>query len=214
MTLQGLFITLEGLDGCGKSTQAKMLAEYLVSQGHQVVLTREPGGTALAEAIRNLILTPTAEELDPMAEILLYAAARAQHVKTLIKPALAAGQVVICERFVDSSLAYQGYGLGYDPELIRQVNQTAIGQFEPDLTFLLDIDCDQGTRRVLDRSRDGNQQIDRIEARGTPFHARVRQGYLALAQTNPRIQVIQCLHKDIPQIHAEIRAAVAAKLTA
>ncbi len=214
MTLQGLFITLEGLDGCGKSTQAKMLAESLVSQGHQVALTREPGGTALAEAIRNLILTPTAEELDPMAEILLYAAARAQHVNSLIKPALAAGQIVICERFVDSSLAYQGYGLGYDLELIRQVNQTAIGRFEPDLTFLLDIDCDQGTRRVLDRSRDGNQQIDRIEARGTTFQARVRQGYLALAQSHPRIQLIQCLHKDIPQVHAEIRATVAAKLTA
>ncbi|HEY8463807.1 MAG TPA: dTMP kinase, partial [Bacillota bacterium] len=137
---EGYFITLEGPDGSGKSTQARLLAEYLQKSGREIILTREPGGTPLAEEIRKLILTPTAETLEPMTEILLYTASRAQHVARIIKPALAAGKVVICERFIDSSLAYQGYGLGWSLDLIKTINRLAIGDCRPDLTFLLDND--------------------------------------------------------------------------
>lgn len=201
---QGCFITLEGPDGGGKSTQARLLAEYLEKQGREVVLTREPGGTPLAEEIRKLILTPTAEALEPMAEILLYTASRAQHVQGLIKPALAAGKVVICERFIDSSLAYQGYGLGWDLELIKTINRIAVGDLAPDLTFLLDNDPRQGLQRVARRSDANRTTVDRIEARGVAFQERVRQGFLELAAAQPRIILIKTAQRTITEIHQEI----------
>jgi dTMP kinase len=201
---KGFFITLEGPDGGGKSTQARLLVDYLQKAGHEAVLTREPGGTPLAEEIRNLILTPTAENLAPMTEILLYAAARAQHVQGLIRPALAAGKVVICERFIDSSLAYQGFGLGWDLELIKAVNRSAIGQFMPDCTFLLDNDAENGLARVAQRADATNSGVDRIEARGVAFQQRVRQGYLELAAQEPRIVLIKTTHRTIADIHAEL----------
>ncbi|HYH01585.1 MAG TPA: dTMP kinase [Bacillota bacterium] len=201
---QGCFITLEGPDGGGKSTQARLLADYLEKQGREVVLTREPGGTPLAEEIRKLILTPTAEALEPMAEILLYTASRAQHVQGLIKPALTAGKVVICERFIDSSLAYQGYGLGWDLELIRTVNRIAVGEFMPDLTFLLDNDPQLGLERVAKRSGENQTTVDRIEARGVAFQQRVRQGFLELAADDSRIILIKTAKRTISEIHQEI----------
>jgi dTMP kinase len=208
----GLFITLEGLDGCGKSTQARFLKEYLIGHGYQTVLTREPGGTPLAEAMRSLILTPTEEELDPMAEALLYAAARAQHVNGLIRPALAAGQIVISERFVDSSLAYQGFGLGRDLELIREINRLALGDFGPDLTFLLDVQVEQGSFRVNHRSHSAKIKPDRIESRGAEFYERVRRGYLELARLEPqRITLIEA-ELTIEQVQTEIIPRVMARL--
>jgi dTMP kinase len=203
---KGYFITLEGPDGGGKTTQAGLLAEYIKQFGYEVLLTREPGGTPLAEEIRRLILTPTEETLQPMAEILLYAASRAQHVQSLIQPGLAAGKVVICERFVDSSLAYQGYGLGWDLELIRQINRLAVGEVMPDLTFLLDNDARLCLDRVTRRSVQIRTQVDRIEARGVEFQERVRRGYLELASREPRMIIIDTSRKDIETVHREMVA--------
>ncbi len=212
MERKGLFITLEGLDGCGKSTQAKRLEEALTQQGYPVLLTREPGGTKLAEAIRNLILTPSREELHPLTEILLYTAARTQHVNFLIKPALKDGKIVICDRFVDSSIAYQGYGLGYDLHIIREINRMAVGAFLPDLTFLLDIDTEQGIHRIQSRSNAGRQAVDRIEARGAEFQAKVRRGFLDLAAQEPRMVLVPSSRRSIEEIHAEMLAIVMSKL--
>jgi len=197
----GCFITFEGSDGCGKSTQAKLLAEYLTSMDYEVVLTREPGGTPLAENIRQVILTPTAETLHPMTEILLYAASRAQHVEELIKPALAAGKVVICDRFIDSSLAYQGYGLGRDLQMVSEINLAAVGAVLPDLTIVIDITVEEALERAISRS---GQIQDRIESRDLQFHQRVRQGFLELAKDNPRMKVLEASGKSIEQIHSEV----------
>jgi dTMP kinase len=206
---KGFFITLEGPDGGGKSTQARLLVDYLQKAGYEAILTREPGGTPLAEEIRRLILTPTEENLAPMTEILLYAAARAQHVQGLIGPALAAGKVVICERFVDSSLAYQGFGLGWNLELIKAVNRLAIGEFMPDCTFLLDNDAENGLVRVKQRAEAANNSVDRIEARGVAFQQRVRQGYLELAAQESRIILINTAGRTIEDIHDELVAELA-----
>lgn len=201
---EGYFITLEGPDGSGKSTQARLLAEYLQKSGREIILTREPGGTPLAEEIRKLILTPTAETLEPMTEILLYTASRAQHVARIIKPALAAGKVVICERFIDSSLAYQGYGLGWSLDLIKTINRLAIGDCRPDLTFLLDNDPRLGLERVTQRSQKDRSGVDRIEARGVLFQQRVREGFLELAKAEPRIILIKTAGRTITAVHQEI----------
>jgi dTMP kinase len=203
---KGYFITLEGPDGGGKTTQAGLLAKYIKQLGYEVILTREPGGTPLAEEIRRLILTPTEEALQPMTEIFLYAASRAQHVHSLIQPGLAAGKVVICERFVDSSLAYQGYGLGWDLELIRRINRLAVGEVMPDLTFLLDNDARLCLDRVTKRSDNVRTKVDRIEARGVEFQERVRRGYLELASREPRMIIINTSQKDIETVHQEMVA--------
>jgi dTMP kinase len=202
----GYFITLEGPDGGGKTTQAELLADYIKQCGYEVILTREPGGTPLAEEIRRLILTPTKEMLRPMAEILLYAASRAQHVQSLIQPGLAAGKVVICERFIDSSLAYQGYGLGWDLEVIRRINRLAVGEIMPDLTFLLDNDVRLCLDRVTRRSDKIRTKVDRIEARGVEFQERVRRGYLELASRDPRMIIIDTSQKEIETVHREMVA--------
>lgn len=209
---KGYFITLEGIDGCGKSTQAKLLYQHLQSKGCRVLLTREPGGTDLAEEIRRVILTPGKEELDPMAEILLYAAARAQHVNNLIKPALDGGQIVISERFVHSSLAYQGYGLGRDLELIREINRLATGGLQPDLVFLLDAAAETSGARVKRRSKLNGHHTDRIEMRGLSFQDRVRTGFLQLAKEDPRIIPINTAGKSVNAIFLEITGIVSEKL--
>jgi dTMP kinase len=201
---KGYFITLEGADGSGKSTQARLLVEHLKALGYSVILTREPGGTPLAEEIRRVILTPSQETLEPLAEILLYAASRTQHVNQLIKPALAEGKIVICERFIDSSLAYQGYALGRDLELIREINQIVVGDLQPDLTLLLDVDTERSVNRINNRSDTTKTQVDRIESRGFSFQEKVRQGYLELAKKDSRIVLINSTQRGIKEIHTEI----------
>ncbi|HEX3045096.1 MAG TPA: dTMP kinase [Bacillota bacterium] len=209
---QGLFITFEGPDGSGKSTQARLLAEDLTTLKFEIVLTREPGGTPLAEEIRRVILTPSAEPLDPLAEIMLYTAARAQHVRQLIQPALAAGKIVICERFVDSSLAYQGYGLGWDREFIKEINRMAIGEFQPDLTFLLDLEITECKRRLTSRTARNKQGADRIESRGVDFQAKVSRGFREIAAANSRIAQVEVTNKTIRAIHSELLNILSSKL--
>ncbi|WP_109207696.1 dTMP kinase [Moorella sp. Hama-1] len=181
---KGLFITLEGPDGAGKTTQMDNLAAYLGRRGLAVERTREPGGTRLAEAIRRLLLEPDYGPVDPRAEILLYAAARAQHVAERIRPALAAGKIVLCDRFADSTLAYQGYGRRLGADLVEQINNLATADLKPDLTLLLDVPVEIGLGR-----RPGG--ADRMEQENLEFHRRVRQGYLDLARREPgRVRLI------------------------
>lgn len=209
---KGYFITLEGIDGCGKSTQSKLIHQRLEAMGYQVLLTREPGGTELAEEIRRVILTPGKEELDPIAEILLYAASRVQHVNVLIKPALEAGQIVISERFVHSSLAYQGYGLGRDLNLIKEINRLATEDIWPDLTFLLDTAAETSGERVRCRAMTNGSDCDRIEMRGLSFQERVRNGYLELAKEDERIVVINTAGKNINTVFTEIAENLSQRL--
>lgn len=201
--MDGILITFEGPDGSGKSTQAKIFAQWLTGQGIKTVLTREPGGTPLAERIRGVLLEPTTEEVDPMTEILLYAAARAQHVSSLIRPELQKGTVVVCERFVDSTAAYQGFGLGYDLETIGRVNAIATQGIKPDWTVLVDVEPETGAERM---GRRGVQ--DRIEARGLNFQRRVREGYLRLAREEPgRVQIFSADREGVSEIQNRIRQA-------
>lgn len=182
----GLFITVEGPDGAGKTTQIKRLEHFFHGRGMTVICTREPGGTPLAEAIRRLLLEPAYTPIDDRAEILLYAAARAQHVAMRIRPALASGVVVLCDRFVDSTVAYQGYGRRLDIEMVRRVNELATGGLLPDLTLLIDVPVDVGLARLRQK-----RDVDRLEGEELEFHRRVRQGYLELWRQEPeRIRLI------------------------
>jgi dTMP kinase len=182
----GLFVTFEGIEGSGKSTHVRLLARALRDAGREVVETREPGGTALGQALRNLLLAPSRTPLEPMAELLLYCADRTQHVAEVIRPALAAGRIVLCDRFSDSTIAYQGYGRGLDLAAVRAFDARARGGLEPDLTFLLDCPPDVGLARVHKRST-----ADRFEQEALAFHEAVRGGFHALAAAAPvRYRVI------------------------
>jgi dTMP kinase len=178
-TRRGLFITLEGGEGAGKSTQAQLLVQRLGNAGYPVLLTREPGGTGLGRWLDGL-LEEGGPALGPLPELLLFSAARAQHVAEVIRPALERGDVVICDRFSDSTLAYQGYGRGLDMELIRALIKAATSTLWPDITLLLDIPPEAGLAR-----KDHERVRDRIGAETVAFHRRVRQGYLALAKEEP-----------------------------
>lgn len=182
--MKGLFITFEGIDGTGKSTQAARLRERLEAAGWHVVHTREPGGTALGRVIRQQFLEASGAGMGVMTELLLLAADRAHHVDTVIRPALERGEAVVCERYTDSTEAYQGYGGGVPVEAVRRVNELATCGLAPHLTFLLDLDPAQAMRRW-------NRALDRVESRGETFYRRVREGYLRIAQACPeRVRVI------------------------
>lgn len=185
--MKGLFITFEGVEGCGKSTQIERLRGYLSDErGLAVVVTREPGGTVVAEAIRRVLLDPAHAGMASITELLLYEAARAQHFRECIAPALAAGEVVLCDRFTDSTVAYQGAGRGLDAAMIAQLNSIAAEGVSPDCTFLLDVPVAVGMERVR-----GRGATDRIERESLDFHEKVRQGYLALAEDAPeRIMIL------------------------
>lgn len=172
----GFFLVFEGPEGSGKSTQIARLRERFEAAGADLVVTREPGGTPAADAIRQVILDPGLE-MGAMTEFLLYAASRAQHVSEVIRPALEAGKLVICDRFTGASLAYQGYGRGLDLDFVRSLNSLVTGGLEPDLTLLLDLDAARGLERVAKRGRQ-----DRLEREGMSFHERVREGFLAEAR--------------------------------
>lgn len=196
---KGLFITFEGTDGSGKTTQIKLLQEYMRTKERQVVLSREPGGTRVSEIIRDIILEPENKEIVPLTEMILYAASRAQHVAEVIDPAIRAGKIVICDRYVDSSYAYQGGGRGMDLKIIADVNRIAINGTVPDITFFLDIDPEISIIRRINSTG-----ADRIEQEKLDFHRRVYEGYKKLSILYPdRIKTIDAT-RSIEEISAQI----------
>lgn len=180
---KGLFITLEGADGCGKTTQLNLLKEYLTSKGYEIVVTREPGGKGLGEKLREILLNYDGEVSD-RCEAFLYLADRAQNIDTIIKPAINSGKIVLCDRHTDSSVAYQGYGREQNIDDINMLNELAVNGVHPDLTIVFDIDTETSMARV-------GAEKDRLESAGIEFHKRVRNGYLEIAKKNPqRIKVV------------------------
>ena len=183
--MKGKFITLEGSEGSGKSTQSALIVEYLKKAGHDVLQLREPGGVKISEAIRNLLLDVKNTDMSSECETLLYMAARAQIVKEVITPALSVGKIIVCDRFLDSTIVYQGYGNGVDIDLIKRLGKFATSGITPDITLLFDIETEEGLSRT-------NATKDRIELRPLEYHKNVRRGYLELAAQDPiRIKVIK-----------------------
>lgn len=208
--MPGVFISFEGVEGCGKSTQIQLLAETLRTNGHQVVVTREPGGTVLGQILRKLLLEPAAP-LAPGAEVLMMLADRAQHIQEVIAPALNAGKIVLCDRFADSTIAYQGYGRKIDLVLLTQLNTFACGGYQPALTFLLDVPVVEGLRRA--QQRRGNASADHFEVESVAFHDRVREGFLAVARAEPdRIRVLDST-RPLEVVRQEIIATIQKRFT-
>ncbi|WP_394649196.1 dTMP kinase [uncultured Deinococcus sp.] len=201
----GLFLTFEGPEGAGKSTQLAALVRRLRAAGHTVTETREPGGTLLGTEVRRVVLDP-ALEMGPLPEFLLYSASRAQLVAEVIRPALERGEVVVCDRYADSTLAYQGYGRGLDLGFLERVTQEATGGLRPDLTVLLDLDPALGLARAARRG-----QPDRLERADLAFHTRVREGFLALAAAEPGRVLVMDATRPENDLSADIWTAVAAR---
>ena len=205
--MSGLFITFEGIEGCGKSTQVAQLQQRLEAAGRTAVVTREPGGTAVSEAIRAIVLNPEHRELRPITELLLYAAARAQHVDEFIHPALESGAIVLCDRFADSTTAYQGAGRSLNSDLIWRMHQVATRGTWPDLTVLLDLPAEAG----LERARQTGA-FDRIEAEPLAFHRAVREEFLRIAsQDAKRVQVVDAT-QPVEAVAAAVWRLVEARL--
>jgi len=202
--LKGWFIVFEGMDGCGKTTQAKLLSDFLSTQGAQYLCVREPGGTVVGDKLRAILLDPETV-LTRWGEVLLLAAARAQLVQDVIRPALARGEIVVCDRYLFSSLAYQGYGLKQNVELVRQVNLEAVGGLMPDWTFFLDIVPEAGLARQANR-----RGLDRIEQRNEGFFQRVVEGYQQLAQDYGLIKLDG--NASMQAIHQQVVATIGNKL--
>lgn len=207
----GLFVTFEGPEGCGKTSQLRLLAAYLCDLGCDVLTTREPGGTPISERVRAIVLDPAHTNMEPTTEFLLFSAARAQHVAEVIRPHLDRGGVVLCDRFADSSLAYQGYGYGLDLEARRAITRFATGGLVPDLTFLLDLPVEAGLRRKAGGRGDA---WNRMEQKQVEYHQRVRAGYLAMAAEEPDRWVTIDATDDMESVQAAIRAAILRALAA
>lgn len=209
-----MFITFEGIEGTGKSTQIALLKEHLEAKGRRVAVTCEPGGSRIGAELRRVLLSLENRDLTPQAELFLYLADRAQHVAQVVRPALKSGAVVLSDRFADSTVAYQGFGRGMDPELLHQLNAVAVDGLWPELTLLLDLDPVIGLERAMARnSREGKTSAEgRFEAESLAFHGRVRQGFLDLAAREPeRIRVVDA--SGTPEaIALTVRALVEARL--
>lgn len=201
--MKGRFISLEGIEGTGKSTQAKLLSDYLKEKGFDVVLTEEPGGTQIGLRIRELLLSVEHKGMTAVTELLLYNASRSQHIREIILPAISRGAIVITDRFTDSTIAYQGFGRGIDPGLIDSIDLIATGRLRPDITILLDLDAEVGLKR--------NKRInktDRLELEDLEFHQRVRNGYHNLAEKEPeRIKLIDA-SAGIQEIHNRVSSII------
>ena len=210
MSRRGKFITFEGPEGSGKSTHAAVLMEQMTSAGYPVIAARDPGGTVIGEEIRHVIQQDTGSEpMRPETELFLFMASRAQLVREVILPALGKGTHVVCDRFADSTTAYQGYGRGYDMETIFTINNMAVQDLTPDITILLDIDVKLGFERLKQRHRKNRTQNDRIENEAMAFHERVRSGYLELARRwTDRFHVVDTSSLPISDIKEEIWKAV------
>ena len=207
-TPRGRLITLEGGEGAGKSTQARKLAEWLRQRGIAVELTREPGGSPGAEEIRALLVTGEPGRWDPLSELMLHYAARRDHMVRTILPALDAGRWVICDRFIDSTLAYQGHGLGIPIDTITAVREAVLGDFKPDLTLILDVELETGRARTSARA--GGE--DRYERMGAAFHARVRDGFRKIAAAEPGRCIVVSTEGLVDEVAAAIAAAVEGRL--
>jgi len=197
--MDGKFITFEGIEGSGKTTQIKLVKEILESKGLTVICTREPGGTKIGDKIRDVLLDPSNKEMNPLTELILYEASRAQHLEELIKPALKNGVIVLCDRFSDSTIAYQGAARKIASSTLIDIDKIATGGLKPDLTIVLDIDPKEGLKRANKRGK-----LDRFEQEEISFHERVRKGYLDLAKKEPaRVKLVDgsrsptVIHKDI-----------------
>lgn len=202
------FITFEGGDGTGKTTIINKLASELESLGYEILKSREPGGSKISEQIRNVILNVDNTEMDYMTEALLYAASRRQHLVEIIKPAINSGKIVICDRYVDSSLAYQGYARGLGISEVYEINNYAIGGYFPDLTIYIDIDPEIGISRIKNNNRD----MDRLDLERIDFHNQVREGYLKVSKMFPdRIKVVNG-NQTIDEIYKEIRGIILEEL--
>lgn len=199
---KGIFITFEGIEGCGKSTHSKLLFDFLKEAGYDVIYTREPGGTSLGEAVRKVVLNSDGINISDMAELFLFEACRAQIVKEVVAPALNKKRIVISDRFGDATVCYQGYGGRLDLKTIDTLNRISTGGIEPTLTILLDIDTLEGLRRARIKG------TDRMEDKDVSYHRRVRAGYLKLAKQHPyRIKVVK-VSGEIPQVQSKIRQEV------
>lgn len=205
---RGRFITFEGGEGTGKSTQVRLLAQHLTKHGADVIQTREPGGSPSAEEIRNLLVTGAADRWSPLAETLLFYAARVEHWRQVIEPALARGAHIVCDRFADSTMAYQCYAGGLDRRLVDELHRLTMSGAEPDLTLILDMPVDEGLKRAAARHDDET----RFERKGREFHDRLRKGFLEIARLAPQRCVVVDGSRGIEEVHAAVRAAVSARL--
>lgn len=209
MSKRGIFITFEGSEGCGKTTQIEFVRNFLEGKGYACILSREPGGTEISEKIRELLLNAKeGEKMSPKTEMLLFAAARAQHVDELIRPSLEQGKCVICDRFIDSTSAYQGAARKLGAEVSDIANEIAIGECIPDITFLLDMDVEEGLKRA--RKRDSGK-VDRMGAQKIEFYKEVRKRYLELAQKYPSRIVVIDASKSIEEVSEQIKIALERK---
>lgn len=209
-----MFVTLEGIEGSGKSTVIERLAQYMRKQNRPALVTREPGGSGLGKKLRRMLLDPCADKLSSEAELFLFLADRAQHVEELIRPALSKGAIVLCDRYSDSTLAYQGYGRDLDLDSLERLCALAGRNLEPDLTLLLDLPVRMGLERALQRNRQSGKGADesRFDAESLDFHSRVRKAYLALAAKNPdRIKVINAA-AGLERVFQDCAAEIDAKL--
>lgn len=206
-----MFITFEGIEGSGKTTQQRRLAEALLMAGKTVVVTKEPGGTPLADRIRALLLD-SGSVIDPIAEVFLFAASRRQHTTEVIEPALNRGEVVLCDRYTDSTLAYQGFGRVIDLDRLRALNRWATNELEPRLTLVFDLPEETGLRRARSRNADAPLDEGRFEAEDLRFHRRVREGFLALALGEPRRFAVIDADADIDTVYARMTAVLRARV--
>ncbi|MEN3014379.1 MAG: dTMP kinase [Endomicrobiia bacterium] len=197
--MKKLFIVFDGPEGAGKTTQAKFLFDYLKSKNYKVVLTREPGGTKVSEAIRKIILS-TKYNITPLTELLLYEAARAQHVEDVIIPSLKKGKIVICDRFYYSTIVYQGYARNLDIKVIEKLNKLILGNTKPDIVFLLDVPAKEGLKRV----KNTKKKFDRLENEDLNFHKKIREGYLKIFKNKKNFYIINTKNKTPYQTHQEI----------
>jgi dTMP kinase len=204
----GRFITFEGMDGCGKTTQFHMLGHWLRDQGREVVETVEPGGTGIGQQIRRILLNPENYDLRPRTELLLYFASRAQNVDQVIRPALDAGRIVLCDRFTDSTLVYQGCGRGLDSGIVLELDRIACRGLKPDITLLIDIDMETSLVRARRRNERLAKSESRIDDESAAFHERVRNGYLALAQAEPERFIVIDGRAAIGEVAARIKEAL------
>lgn len=204
-----LFVTFEGPEGSGKTTQMRLLADWLSAQGYDVLATREPGGTRIGDQIRQILLDPAHTEMCLPAEVLLFSAARAQHVAQMIRPHLEKGGIVLCDRFADSTLAYQGYGHRADLDVLRAITHFATGGLVPDVTFYLDISIEEGLRR---KAKGHLSEWNRMERKDLDYHDRVHQGYLEMARMEPARWVIIDASRDIETVQRAIREEIARRL--